>query len=453
MTQRLDFPTGFWWGTASSGHQVEGNNYRNHWWAFEQNPKVDWSAGRSGRACNWWENAEQDFDRMQALHLNVHRLSLEWSRIEPAPGQFDHAALDRYRAMLAGLQMRGIRPVVALHHFTQPQWFAHGGGWLNPEAIDRFQRYTQVVVQTLGDLCDCWLTMNEPIVDVVQSWVRGLWPPQQRNPILAWQVLRRLLFAHAAAYHTIHAHQPTAQVSYTHAFHAFRGRPSWHPLHNWIAAARAYLIDHLWAHATLTGRILPPFGSGWYDAKLADTLDFIGVNYYGQSLVQLSPDPRLLFGGDYHPPGADYSDSGAHGPYSHYSPHGLYAHCLALRASGKPIFITENGLPDRDDDQRPRWILGHLAAIHRAIGAGCDIRGYFHWTFVDNFEWNEGWGLRFGLVELDPQTQVRIPRPSAHLYGEIARTNGIERALVEQYAPVLLAELFPAGDGAAFTGK
>src|SRR5690606_11693483 len=122
----------------------------------------------------------------------------------------------------------------------------------------------------------------------------------------------------------IHAHQPNAQVSYTHAFHAFRGRPSWHPLHDWVAAARAYLIDQLWLRATLTGRILPPVGSGRYDAQLANTLDFIGLNYYGQSLVQFSFGPRLLFGADYHPADAEYSDSGSDGPYSHYSPNGLY---------------------------------------------------------------------------------------------------------------------------------
>src|SRR5690606_9036308 len=141
---------------------------------------------------------------------------------------------------------------------------------------------------------------------------------------------------------------------------------------------------------------------------------------------------------------AEFSDSGQHGPYSHYSPDGLYEHCLALHQLGKPLYITENGLPDRDDDQRPRWILGHLAAGHRALSAGCDLRGYFHWTFVDNFEWNEGLELRFGLVELDPQTQVRKQRPSAQMYGEIARANGISRTLVEQYVPTLLNELFPA---------
>lgn len=435
MREQLTFPTDFLWGTASSAHQVEGNNRYNQWWEFEEWPGAIWRGDRSGLACDWWHNAEQDFDRMQALHLNTHRLSLEWSRIEPDPGRIDHAALDRYRAMLGGLRDRGIKPMVALHHFTNPRWFERAGGWEWAEAVPRFQHYVRTAVQALGDLCDFWLTMNEPVVYVVQGWVQGAWPPQKRNLAAARRAWRQLLLGHAAAYQTIHALQPHAQVSYTHACHAFRPRSGKHPLHRFMADLRDYLIDRLWVRCTTDGRLHPPLGVGELYPSLVDSFDFVAINYYTSKRVQFSLNPRLLFSADYHPPVAEYSDSGRTGPYSLYFPQGLYSHCMELSALGKPIYITENGLPDADDDQRPRWLLGHLYQMHRAIRAGCDIRGYFHWTLVDNFEWCEGWGLRFGLFALDPQTQARTPRPSAAIYGAIADANALTRSMVDACDP------------------
>ncbi len=155
--------------------------------------------------------------------------------------------------------------------------------------------------------------------------------------------------------------------------------------------------------------------------------------------TRFSPAPRLLFGREQFKDNAETSDCGSRGPYSQYDPDGLRAICMDLRRYGKPIYVLENGLPDADDDQRPRWLLAHLLSLHRAIRAGADVRGYFHWTLVDNFEWDEGWNLRFGLFELDPRTQQRRPRPSAALYRQIAESNVITAALLEQVAPSLLA--------------
>jgi beta-glucosidase len=442
MHKQLDFPAGFLWGAASSAHQVEGNNRFNQWWQFEHKPGAIWRGDRSGLACDWWRNAEADFDRMQVLQLNSYRLSVEWSRVEPEPGCIDHAALDRYRAMLDGLHRRGIRPMVALHHFTNPRWFEWAGGWEYAEAIERFQRHVQTVVTALGDLCDFWLTLNEPLVYVTQGWVQGLWPPNRRNPWTALRVLRHLLLAHGAAYGLIHKLQPAAQVGYAHACHAFRGRSANHPLHRYVATMRDAIIDQLWVRCTTDGRLRPPLGLGQRHPELAGSFDFVGINYYTSKLVQFSFNPLLLFGADYQPPTAEYSDSGRKGPYSLYYPRGLYNHCLELSALGKPIYITENGLPDADDDQRPRWLLGHLFQLLRALRAGCDIRGYFHWTLVDNFEWSDGWGLRFGLFALDPATQIRTPRPSAALYGAIAQANAITQPMVAAYDPEALDDYF-----------
>lgn len=440
MAGDLAFPAGFLWGTASSSHQVEGDNPNSQWTRFEQQPGAIADRSVSGRACDWWANAEADFDRMQALGLNAHRLSLEWSRIEPRPGDIDPTAIDRYRAMLDGLRSRGIQPWVCLHHFTNPVWLEDEGGWENPRIVDRFSAYARVAAEHLGDLCQVWLTINEPLVYLGQGWIRGIWPPQRPDPVTALRVFRHLLDAHAAAYRAIHAAQPTAQVSMAKAMRRFGPARPQHPADRLAAWLRCSLYEDLWFAATVRGRLLPPLGMGQPAPHLADTLDFIGINYYARQQVRFTPDPRRVFGSEVNALGTELSDAGSRGPYSQFDPHGLLAAIRYAARFGKPIYITENGLPDADDDQRPRWLLAYLAVLHHAIVSGFDVRGYFHWTFVDNFEWSEGWSLRFGLVELDPVTQRRTPRPSAALYGDIARANALPAVSLQAYGIPSFAE-------------
>jgi beta-glucosidase len=432
MTARI-FPHGFRWGTASSAYQTEGNSANNQWARFEQQPGAIARGQRCGMACNWWEDAEADFDRLAAMGVNTHRLSLEWSRIEPRPGEFDAGALNRYRQMLIALHERNIQPWIALHHFTNPLWLEDMDGWEHPAVIERFAAYAQKVVEHLGDLCQHWLTINEPLIYLGQGWLRGVWPPHRRNPLLAIRVYRHLLYAHAAAYHTIHAAQPSAQVSLPKAIRYFDpSRPN-HRGDRLAARLRRYLFEDLWFEALVHGRLLPPLGIGQQDAQLANTLDFIGINYYARYQVTFSPNPAHLFGVDGYTFGRELSDSSRRGPYSQFDPDGLGVICRHLQRYGKPIYITEHGLPDQDDDQRPYWIIAQLIELHRLFQEGCDIRGYFHWTLVDNFEWDDGWTMHFGLIGMDVTTQIRTPRPSAALYGQIARTNQLSADLMARY--------------------
>jgi beta-glucosidase len=209
------------------------------------------------------------------------------------------------------------------------------------------------------------------------------------------------------------------------------------------AGIKRYIAEHVWIMGTIDGRVRFPLGLNEYHRTLEDSADFIGINFYTRDLVRFRPDPRILFGEEHYHPEGEYSDSGWRGVYSEYAPQALNQVVHEVSVFHKPIYITENGLPDQDDDQRPRWLLGHLHELYRAIQDGCDVRGYFHWTFTDNFEWSEGWGLRFGLVELDPETQERRLRPSAAMFSEIARSNAISRSLVAHHAPALLPALFP----------
>ena len=441
--EKLQFPDGFLWGTATSSHQVEGNNRNNQWWEWEQLPGKTWQGERSGLACDWWRNAEQDFALMQQMGLQTHRLSIEWSRVEPQPGQFDHRAIDRYRAMLSDLHSRGIKPMVTLHHFTNPLWLEQAGGWERPEVVARFQNYVRYTVAALADLCDLWLTINEPLVYLAQGWFRGIWPPERAFSLTALAVYRHLLLGHAAAYQTIHALQPQAMVGAAMAMRLFLPSNPQSSLDHLASGIKRYIGEHIWMRSVHDGRVRFPLGLSDYHNGLKGSMDFVGVNYYTRDLVRFTPNPIKLFGEEHFRPDGEFSDSGVRGVYSELVPEGLYQVIRGLEEYGVPVYITENGLPDRDDDQRPAWLLAFIAQVHRAIRDGSDVRGYYHWTFTDNFEWSEGWGLRFGLVELDPVTQVRTVRPSGRMFAAIAAANGITRDLVAQYAPALLPTLLP----------
>lgn len=440
---QLSFPQGFLWGTATSSHQVEGNNTNNDWWAFERQPGAIWHGDRSGLACDWWRNAERDFDLMAGMGHNAHRLSVEWSRIEPEKGTFDPAAIVRYREMLTGLRKRGIEPMVTLFHFTTPLWLAQEGGWSNPAVVGHFRRLVRHTVDQLGDLVTLWCPINEPAIYATLGYLFREHAPGAKSWRLCFRVLSHLLQAHAAAYRVIHELDASAQVGLAKATQIFDAlEPS-----DWASVRLARLFDYLFNGLALRavddGRLRFPLGLGIRrHAPLVDSLDFLGVNYYSRQRVSLRQRGRGRLSLLHRSPGAEASDCGRQGPYSEVYPVGLYRVLKRVAALGKPIYVTENGLPDADDDQRPRFLLTHLSQVQRAMAEGVDVRGYYHWTLVDNFEWAEGWALRFGLVALDVETQTRIPRPSASLYTEIIRANAITREMVEAYAPDSLGDIF-----------
>jgi len=422
--QILRFPDGFRWGTATSAHQVEGDNVYNDWWAWEQQPGRIRGGDRSGAACRWWTRAEEDFDRAAALGQNAHRLSIEWSRIEPAPGRWDAAALDRYRTMLLELRRRGIEPMVTLLHFTVPQWFAERGGWTRDDAPALFARFVERAVPALGEHCDLWCTLNEPVGWIVSALVQGRWPPGGRSIPAALRAATNLVRAHAGAYRALHSLQPHARVGLAHYFRLYDPADPRSALDRLIAARQDRFTNRAFLDAVTRGRVRAfPWRADVPEA--AGTLDFVGVNYYTRDLVRFDIRlPRRLFGRNFPGPDLPVSD----GAYGVIYPEGLGRVLRSARAYGRPIYVTENGLPDRDDDQRPAFILAHLRETWRAIQEGIDVRGYYHWSLVDNFEWADGWSLRFGLIEVDPLTQERRLRPSARLYEEICRANALPAA-------------------------
>lgn len=391
------FPPGFLWGTATSSHQVEGGQ-RNDWTRWESLGKTR-DGNVSGAACDHWNRYEEDFDLAKSLGTNAYRFSIEWSRIEPENGKWNTAAFEHYRGVVKALRQRGLEPFVTLHHFTNPLWFADRGGWTWREAPERFARYVARVVEALPDVTH-WVTFNEPEVYVELGYLTGYWPPERRSSIAAWDVRKNLVAAHRLAAETIAHVRPMAKVGAAVNLVAFDPLRPWNPFDR------------------LATSIAHRFHNRWFLDATHDTLDFIGINYYFHTRLSLKLyKPSDFFHGTV-PPGVPTSDAG----WEIY-PEGLGRVIDFASGYGKPMFITENGIADATDAKRTQFIHDHLAVLHRKIQEGRDVRGYFHWSLMDNFEWREGYAYRFGLVEVDFRTQRRTIRPSGHAYARICQSN------------------------------
>jgi beta-glucosidase len=438
-SETLRFPPGFLWGTATAAHQVEGDNSNNDWWAWEEAGKIK-DGSRSGDACDWWHRAEEDFDRAQAMGQNSHRLSVEWSRIEPQPGHFDRQAIDRYRQMLAGLRERNLAPMVTLHHFTNPLWLVQMGGWENPAVIPLFTRFASRMVEELGDLCSLWCTINEPVVYTTQGYLRGIWPPGRSDFALTWCVMNHMAKAHAQVYRAIHRLASRVQVGLVKHMRIFDPANPQDLRDRWVAAVQDHLFNRLFLDAVTEGRLRPPLGLGSLYAPAIDSVDFIGLNYYARDTLAF--DPKMagnLFGRVVFSPEMELGPE----DWGEIYPPGLYLLVKKLEKYRKPIYVTECGRPDKTDAHRPRFILTHLAALHRAIAEGAPVKGFYHWTLVDNFEWAEGWSMRFGLIALDEKTGQRTMKRSGELYAQVCRANAITADMVRLYAPEAYEQIFP----------
>lgn len=442
----LRFPEGFLWGTASSSYQCEGGNTNNQWYRWEQQGHI-LSGEQCGDAANWWLRAEQDFERAEQMENNALRLSIEWSRVEPREGQWDSAALERYRAMLLDLRRRHMTPIVTLHHFTDPLWFAERDGFARVDNLRFFVRYVSHVVTALRDLCSFWVTLNEPNVYAIQGYQTGVFPPGEQDATRALLVLRNLMQAHVEAFYTIRELQPRAQIGYCLHYRLFDPASLLSPLDRSVAGLQDTFFNWAALQAGETGKFTFPANMLLSPiARAVGARDYHGVNYYTREMVRFDPKGSTeAFGRRFVRPGVLQNDPGLDESFGEIYPGGLYRVVKAVykRTRGnKPLYITENGFSDSADTRRPRAILEHLAMMHRAIREGIPVRGYFHWTLVDNFEWNNGWHVRFGLIEIDPETQERIPRRSASMFGEICRANAITETIVERYAPEAMDAIF-----------
>jgi beta-glucosidase len=393
-----DFPEGFLFGSSTAAHQVEGGNFNNDWWAWEHAPYTS-CVETSGDAIDHWHRYEEDFALLAELGQNAHRLSLEWSRIEPAPGEYSRAALDHYRRVLGCLEQLGLTAFVTLHHFTLPRWLAERGGWLAPDAVERFARYVERVAAHLGDLMPFAGTINEPQIVALMGYRAGWFPPGIRNPGLWRRATRQLIVAHDAAVAAVKSGRGNPQAGVCLQLPAFE--PAWGNDAGCVAAYRELVaeMEDVYLEA-LTG-------------------DWVGVQYYTRQRV----DPAAAGGFAAAPDGAPLTQMGWE-----INPEGLHRAIVSAARAGLPVYVTENGIATADDDQRLAYMRDHLAQVARALADGVDVRGFFYWSSFDNFEWAEGYRPTFGMVGIDRSDGLRrVVRPSAQAYGALAAGGRLDR--------------------------
>jgi beta-glucosidase len=403
------FPKGFLWGTSSAAHQVEGDNRNNDWWEWEQEPGHIANGDRSGIACDSYHRYREDIALLREMRQNAHRMSVEWSRIQPGEGEFDARQLRHYRDVLGEMREQGVAPMVTLHHFSSPLWFVRKGGWTAHGSPRVFMRFVERVADELGDLVSLWCTINEPSIYAAQGWIQGEFPPGRHGDLAGqYRVTANMRRAHELAYAALKRHTPDVPVGLSH--HKFLFLPATRTRRDRLAAAAAQLVTDRW-----------PVGRGALGKIVAATSDFIGIAHYWAQMCAFDPSrPQDQFVRRFNPPGEPVTDMGWAS-----NPAWMRQVLGELKAYGKPVYVTENGIATADDAVREAYLPGVLASVHGAIEDGVDVRGYFHWTNLDNFEWARGYAPKFGLVAVDRRTLDRTIKPSGRLYGRIAAANAL----------------------------
>jgi beta-glucosidase len=408
----LKFPKKFLWGAATSAHQVEGGTH-NQWSVWElENAKslaaqseyhfgelANWPKNEaeaknpdsyvSGKSADHYNRYEQDFDLLKKLNMNAFRFSIEWSRVEPQEGAWNIEAVEHYKAYVAELNRRGIEPVVTLFHFTLPTWFAAMGGFEKKKNTKYFVRFAEKIIRELGAGVRIVITVNEPEVYAYESYMMGYWPPNVTSRITTRHVLNNLAYAHNQAAAAIHAINRRYRVSVA------KNSP-------YIYAGDNALLSRKYADFLQFAR------DDYFLRKVVKTCDFLGVNYYFSDRAYgyrvHNPDEKVSdLGWDLSPSNIQHTLERLHEKYH------------------LPILITENGLADREDENRRWWITQTLIGMQKAMDNGVVLEGYLHWSLLDNFEWDKGKWPRFGLAAVNYDTQQRTLRPSALWFGKIIK--------------------------------
>lgn len=405
------FPQGFLWGAATAGHQVEGNNVSSDLWLLE-NMKPSTFAEPSGDALNSFELWPVDLDLVKSIGLNSYRFSIEWSRIEPEQGMFSNAMLDHYKAMIDGCRSRGLTPLVSFNHFTVPRWFAASGGWMNPDAPSLFARYCDRAARHLAGGIGYATTFNEPnLAGMLQQFLPKEIFDRERGGLEA--AARKLGVPSYMPGNALVIDDPATLSALQIAGHK-EGRAA-------IKAARsdlpvgvtlAMFDDQAVGKNSIRDRKRVELYGKWLEAAKGD--DFVGVQNYERS--RWDDKKRLP-----PPPGAELNWMGA----EVYAPSLAGAVRYAHSVTGGPVIVTEHGVGTEDDSIRARLIPSALAELKKAIDDGVPVKGYMHWSLMDNFEWGFGYKPKYGLVSVDRSTFKRTPKPSAAIYGAIARANSL----------------------------
>jgi len=412
----LKFPDGFLWGAAISAHQVEGGT-KNDWTEWEkknaerlaEEAKTKWAPWQqkkfpemfnpenyiSGQACDHYNRYEEDLDIAKSLGLNAFRISIEWSRVEPEEGKFDEREIEHYRKVLKAIRFRGMEPFVTLWHYTLPLWLSRKKGILNRRFPNYLARYAKRITREYKNLCDHWITLNEPSVIVSHAYLEGIRPPQKKSLFLSWKACKKIMQAHNNTYEAIKEVSEKNKVGFANHIKYFK------------PYRENSLLDKL------AVKVADYFGNWIYYDLSKGKNDFMGLQHYfvfhikfpGKAIIRTKNLTDLRW---------------------EIYPEGIYYILNRLKKYDLPIYITECGLADAEDLKREKYIKENIFWIHKAISERINIKGFLYWSFIDNFEWDKGSWPRFGLVEVDYKTMKRKIRPSAQEYAKICRNNSLE---------------------------
>lgn len=405
----FEFPKDFLWGTSTAGHQIEGNNIYSQNWADELKRPVDDVYKPSGMACNHYNMVEEDIRLMKEIKAPGYRMSIEWSRIEPFEGQFNQEAIEHYLEELSMLKENGFKVFLTLHHFTHPLWFEDAGGFLSRDNMRYFERYLEKVVPLAAPFVDGWNIFNE-----INAGTDSL-AQKKKLAIMPY---------HALGYQIVKKYSK-APVSTAHAFIMFEPSRRYDKFDNAAAEMFDCQCNEFFFHAIRTGEVVVPGYRSYFDKDIKGTADFWAINIYTRSMIDSRNENfkgkrydhkhlKLL-------PMEFYLDE--------FVPE-VMVHQLS-RLKDKPVYITENGLCG-SDEWRKIYLTLYLSALHEAISMGVDVKGYFYWSLMDNYEWNS-FVPNFGLIDVNFETFERKLKESAYFYRDIVCNNGINNDILTKY--------------------
>ena len=398
---QINFPSSFLWGAATSSYQCEGGNFNSDWCAWEKEK----SLVQAKSACNHYNLFEKDFKLASALNFNALRISIEWARLFPDADIFNNEQLAHYSKVIESLLKYNLKPVVTLHHFTNPIWFAKKGGWANHKNIDYFLKYLQKTVLALKDNVDLWIIFNEPLVYIYNGFIQGLWPPGVNSLAQAHKALDNIIKAHCIGYEEIkRIYQGTTapKVSMAKSMRIFSGCSKFSFGLNHLSAYFRNRLFNFWTLERLIKK---------------EAIDFIAINYYcreydkfkgflGQECSHKHKGRKNYMGWDIHP-------------------QGFYKILCKLKKFKLPVIVTENGTAENEDRFYQEYLSEHLKSLALAFKDGVNIGGYLWWSLLDNFEWDKGFGPRFGLIKVDYSSMERSIKPFAYIYAKICKENKI----------------------------
>jgi len=408
-------------GVSSAATQIEGGDYSHSWNDWYQKGRIH-DGSNPARACDHLNRWKEDIDIMAELGITIYRLGMEWARLEPVQGSYNDDAVQWYRQLLLYIKGKGITPLLTIHHFTNPMWFESLGGFAAAENIPVYLSFVEFVIRNFGDLVDEYVTINEPNVFAVLGYFQGLFPPGQRSMGAAFHVQSVLAGCHIQAYSLIHKLRSemgytNTKVGFAHHARVFSPKSKWNLWHRLCSTLVARFFQGAVTRACLLGRFVFPLKN---ICKMpgGEYADFLGLNYYTRSAVSGL--------GDGVAEGVPVNDLG----WEIY-PQGI-AECAGELYSllKRPIYITENGTCDNNDNFRSRYIYEHIKALSES---DLPVERYYHWCFTDNFEWCEGESARFGLVHVDYESQKRTIKKSGEFYKAMIKYNGITDEIYKNY--------------------